>query len=100
MSRGVGRRRGSDPVLLWLWSRQAATAPIEPLAWEPAYAEGAALKDQKTNKPKNLMLNERSQSQKTTHDMIPAQNRQIYIELEDCGCLGPKLGVGAWKVIA
>ena len=24
-----------DPVLLWLWRRPAATAPIQPLAWEP-----------------------------------------------------------------
>ena len=27
--------------------RVAATAPIRPLAWEPPYAEGAALKRQK-----------------------------------------------------
>ena len=25
---GVGCRRGSDPTLLWLWCRPAATAPI------------------------------------------------------------------------
>ena len=25
---GVGRRRGLDPTLLWLWRRPAATAPI------------------------------------------------------------------------
>ena len=35
MSCGVGRRRGSDPALLWLWRRLAATAPIRPLAQEP-----------------------------------------------------------------
>ena len=29
---GVGRRRGSDPALLWLWRRLMATAPIRPLA--------------------------------------------------------------------
>jgi len=28
--------------LLWLWLRPVATAPIQPLAWEPPYAEGAA----------------------------------------------------------
>ena len=28
-----------DPVLLWLWCWLAATAPIRPLAWEPAYAQ-------------------------------------------------------------
>ena len=38
----VGRRHGSDPALLWLWCRPAATAPIGPLAWEPPYAVGAA----------------------------------------------------------
>ena len=44
VSCGVGRRRSSsDPVLLWLWCRLAATAPIRPLAWEPPYATGAAL---------------------------------------------------------
>ena len=35
MSCGVGRRCGSVPALLWLWHRPAATAPIQPLAWEP-----------------------------------------------------------------
>ena len=33
-----------DPGLLWLWCRPAAIAPIRPLAWEPPYATGAALK--------------------------------------------------------
>ena len=42
MSCGVGCRRGSDPALLWLWRRLAATALIRPLAWEPPYASGAA----------------------------------------------------------
>ena len=37
----VGCRRGSDPAL-WLWRRLVATAPIQPLAWEPPYAAGAA----------------------------------------------------------
>ena len=50
---GVGRRRGSDPALLRLWRRLAATAMIRPLAWEPPYAAGAAqemAKRQKKNK--------------------------------------------------
>ena len=51
MSCGVGCRRGLDPVLLWLWHRQAAVAPIRPLVWEPPYASGAAIeKDQKKKK--------------------------------------------------
>ena len=36
--------------MLWLWRRLAATAPIRPLAWEPPYAAGVALKRQKTKK--------------------------------------------------
>ena len=44
VSCGVGRRCGSDPVLLWLWCRLVATAPIRPLAWERPHATGAALK--------------------------------------------------------
>ena len=43
VSCGVGCRRGSDPSLLWLWRRLAATAPIGPLARKPPYAVGAAL---------------------------------------------------------
>ena len=34
VSCGVGRRCGSDLVLLWLWCRLVATALIGPLAWE------------------------------------------------------------------
>ena len=52
MSCGVGRGRGSDPVLLWLWRRLAATAPIQPLAWESPYATGAALEKAKRQKDK------------------------------------------------
>ena len=29
-------------MLLWLWRRPVAIAPIRPLAWEPSYAVGAA----------------------------------------------------------
>ena len=44
MSCDVGRRYGLDLALLWLWRRLAATVPIRPLAWEPLYAPGVALK--------------------------------------------------------
>ena len=50
MSRGVACRRDLDPALLWLWHRSAATALIRPLAWEPPYAEGAALEKAKRQK--------------------------------------------------
>ena len=50
MSCGVGRRCGLDPVLLWLWHRPAAIAPIRPVAWELPYAAGVALKSKKKKK--------------------------------------------------
>ena len=43
----VGHRCSSDPALLWLWHRLVAAAPIQPLAWEPPYATGAALEKTK-----------------------------------------------------
>ena len=50
VSCGVGYRHGSDPALLWLWRMPAATALIQPLAWEPPYAVGAALEKAKRQK--------------------------------------------------
>ena len=41
-----------DPALLWLWCRPVATVPIGPLAWQPPYAAGVALKRQKDQKKK------------------------------------------------
>ena len=51
MSCGVGCRRGSDPVFLWLWYRPPAIALIGPLAWKPPYAADAALK-----RPKKIAI--------------------------------------------
>ena len=56
MSCGVGRRRGLDLILLWLWHRPVATAPIRPLAWEPLYAAGAALEKAKRQKQKQKTM--------------------------------------------
>ena len=53
MSCGVGHRHGLDLALLWLWRRLAATVPISPLAWEPPYATGVALKSKKKKQKKN-----------------------------------------------
>ena len=36
--------------MLWLWHGLAATDPIRPLAWEPLYAMGAALKNKRQKK--------------------------------------------------
>ena len=39
-----------DLALLWLWCRLADAALMQPLAWEPPYATGAALKSKKIKK--------------------------------------------------
>ena len=44
MSCGVGFRCCSDLGLLWLWCKLEVVALIWPLAWEPPYATGTALK--------------------------------------------------------
>ena len=51
---GVGLRHGLDLVLLWLWCRPAAAAPIQPLAGELQYAAGAALKKKQEKKREQL----------------------------------------------
>ena len=62
MSCGVGRRRNSDPTLLWLWHRPAATALIRPLAREPPFATGVALEE-----AKKTQKNQQTKKTKTTH---------------------------------
>jgi len=64
VSCGVGHRRGSDPALLWLWHRLAATAPIRPLAWETPYALGASQEMAKRQKKKK-------QNKTKKHHKIP-----------------------------
>ena len=44
-------------IAVGLWHRLAATAPIRPVAWEPPYAMGAALKGQQTKKQTNKQTN-------------------------------------------
>ena len=58
MSYGVGHRRGLD--LAWLWNRPLATALIQPLAWEPSYAVGAALEKTKRQKKKKKKMKKKA----------------------------------------
>ena len=68
MSCGVGRRRGSDPELLWLGCRPVATAPIRLLTWEPPCAASVALKTKRQKKPnkKNLQTIDEINQRKST----------------------------------
>ena len=56
MSCGVGCRCVLDLMLLWLWCRPAAKAPIQSLAWELPYASGVDVK-RKEKKKTNLYFN-------------------------------------------
>ena len=69
-----------DLGLLWLWCKPAVTALIQPLAWEPPYVVGAALKRQnqtKTNKQKNQLM--KNAVKKKTR--ILQKIRKIYLRL-------------------
>ena len=61
----MGRRRGSDLAFLWLWCRLVAVALNGPLAWEPPYVMGAALKRQK-KRNKDTTINKINNQQGST----------------------------------
>ena len=78
---GVGCRCGLDLALLWLWHRPAATATIQPLAWEPPYALGMVLKRQnkkaktkQTKTPTKLMYKTGIHMVKTVFFSNPSNN--------------------------
>ena len=73
MSCEVGWRHASDLVLLWLWRRPPAIAPIWPLAWEPPYANGVTLK---------ILKNKTKQTTTTT-------TKKKKQQLSDCTILAP-----------
>ena len=67
MSCGVGHRLGSDLVLLWLWCRPAAIAPMRPLVWEPPYATGVAVEKAEIQKKNKKQKTKRSV---TVHNVL------------------------------
>ena len=50
------RSNSTLPMLLWLWPRPVAMAPIRPLAWEPPFATGAAQEIAKRQKKKIIII--------------------------------------------
>jgi len=89
MSYGVGRRRSSDLVLLWLWCRPVARAPTRPLAWEPLYAVGVALKS-KITKTKQNKTNTQWFPHLATQSESPGQFLKITAPLRNGLLLNPK----------
>ena len=55
-----GRRHGSDPALLWLRCRPAATALIQPLTWEPPHASDGALRRRKKEKERSYSTRDKA----------------------------------------
>ena len=48
----MGRRCGIDPVLLWLWHRRVAAAPIRPPSLTSICCRSSSRKSKKTKKKK------------------------------------------------
>ena len=76
MSCVVEHRRGLDPVLLWLWFRPMAIAPIRLLAWERPHAAGAAQEKAKRQKKKN----KKEQTVCNCIRFLVAQNPSSFVE--------------------
>ena len=97
LSCDVGHRLGSDPMLLWLWRRPAATAPIRPLAWVSPCAAGVALKERpkKKDKKKNVLFDPISHSLDSTHRNKKHQHIKLCVQKCFLQCvfffLGPNL---------
>ena len=75
MSCGVGHRLGLDPELLWLCHRSVAMAPIRPLAWEPSYPAGAALKSKK-----------KKRKERKKKKVLGVLLRQSSLRIQHCHC--------------
>ena len=86
MSCGVGHRCGLNPVLLWLWCRPAAVAPIGLLAWEPPYATGVALKRRKDKNKKIKAIQNRARTQLQTQSEsvqnLVLLSREFYVKAQ------------------
>ena len=86
MSCSIGGRHSSDPTLLWLWRRPAATAPIRPLAWEHPFAAGAALEKAKDKKKKKKRKEKEKEKKRNNHTasgrgLVPPQGRYRTLSL-------------------
>ena len=84
VSCGAGCRCGSDPMLLCLWCRVAAAAPIQPLACELPHAVHADLKSKK-NKNKTKQKNQTIAAQVTAE--MRFQYQAQCSQLKDLGLL-------------
>ena len=64
-------------MLLWLWCRPAATAPIRPLAWEPPYAVGGAQEMAKKKKKRKKREDNDTMSSEIHHPQKILRSRDL-----------------------
>ena len=74
MSCSVGHRQASDPTSLWLWRRQAAVAPIRPLAWEPPCDTDAALNKQTSRERRVVTENREANGRNVSFQCLACLN--------------------------
>ena len=67
MSCGIGCRRGLDLVLMWLWHRPTATAPIRPPSLGTSMCHGCGHKKTKAKKKKKKGPRSQRKSQPQSH---------------------------------
>ena len=103
MSCGVGCRRGSDPALLWLWRRPVATAPFQPLAWEPPYAAGAAQEIATTTTTAKDKKRQKDKKKKGHNELLCRTDtdsqtlKNVWFPMETGWEVGGWAGVLEWK---
>ena len=69
-------------MVLWLWRRLTATALIQPLAWEPPYASGAAPKNRQSDRQTDSMVSSQKQTYESKEEnMSPEINPHTYGQL-------------------
>ena len=70
-------RHGLDPTLLWQWHRPAATALIQPLAWEPTYALGTTLKRQKKKEEEEEEMLEARMQARSSKNFFQREDKRL-----------------------
>ena len=100
---GVGCRRDSDPLLLWLWRKPVATALIRPLAWKPPYAMGAALEKVKRQKKEKRKKERKEKSWCSFHSARCSECNFSFFAFQDCYIMRDMvmktLGIALWSLL-
>ena len=80
----ISHRCGLDPVLLWLWCRPAAAAPIPALAQELPQGSGVALKRKKKVKDEGSLEDQKKFKWELSKPLLALKNQS---QAKECGHL-------------